>query len=68
MESKAAALTVPSPRHTVDVAVLVRHTHQLLAAGVPLTLLLDLADDAGPRSEVRYTAEGGDLGWVPRQG
>lgn len=68
MDSKAAALTVPSPRHTVDVAVLVRHTHQLLAAGVPLTLLLDLADEAGPRSHLRYATEGGDIRRVPRQG
>lgn len=60
MESRAA-LDVPRPRHAVDVGVLVRHTHQLLAAGVPLTLLLDLADEAGPRSHERYAAEGGGV-------
>lgn len=49
----------------LDVAVLVRRTHELLAAGVPLTLLLDLADEAGPRSHIHYATEGGDLRWVP---
>lgn len=66
MESTTAAPTVPAPRHALDVAVLVRHTHQLLASGVPLTLLLDLADEAGPRSQARYDAEGGDCSWVTR--
>lgn len=57
-------LTVPAPRRAVDVPELVRRTHDLLAAGVPLTLLLDLADEAGPRSTTRYADEGGDLGWI----
>lgn len=65
MEPETAALALPDPRPAVDVAVLVRRTQELLAAGVPLTLLLDLADESGPRSHVRYTAEGGDLSWVP---
>lgn len=56
---------VPTPRHPLDVAALVRHTHRLLQAGVPLTLLIDLADEAGPRSHLRYSAEGGDCAWVP---
>lgn len=56
---------VPAPRHPLDVAVLVRHTHRLLQAGVPLTLLIDLADEAGPRSHLRYEVEGGDTAWVP---
>jgi hypothetical protein len=55
---------VPGPRHPLVLPVLVRRTHDLLASGVPLTLLLDLADDAGPRSQDRYTAEGGDASWV----
>ena len=64
----SAAVTVPAPRHDVDVAVLVRRTHGLLAAGVPLTLLLDIGDEAGPRSHERYVAEGGDVRWVPDRG
>ena len=56
--------TVPSPRHPVDVRVLVRRTSELLAAGVPLTLLLDLADERGPHSRTRYADEGGDARWV----
>ncbi|MCW2680471.1 MAG: hypothetical protein JWM62_1872 [Frankiales bacterium] len=59
--------SMPAPRHPLDVAVLVRRTHDLLAAGIPLTLLLDLGDEAGPRSHLRYTAERADAAWVPRQ-
>lgn len=66
MEHRSAAPAVPAPRHAVDVAVLVRRTHELLAAGVPLTLLLDVAAEDGPRSHARYTAEGGDAAWVRR--
>jgi hypothetical protein len=56
--------TLPLPRHPVDVAVLVRRTEALLRAGVPLSLLLDLADEDGPRSHTHYLAEGGDAGWL----
>ncbi len=64
MEPLSPDLNVPAPRHDVDVAVLVQATHDLLAARVPLTLLLDLAEDSGPRSSERYRAEGGDLAWL----
>jgi hypothetical protein len=63
VDTTAPALDVPSPRHAVDVAVLVRRTHALLAAGVPLTLLIDLGDEAGPHSQAHYEAEGGDACW-----
>ncbi len=36
----------------------------LLAAGIPLTLLLDLADPAGPDSQAICTSEGGDISWL----
>jgi hypothetical protein len=55
---------LPLPRHPLDVAVLVQRTEALLRAGVPLSLLLDLADEDGPRSRTRYTAEGGDASWL----
>ena len=58
---------LPGPRRPVDVAVLVRRTSALLHAGVPLTLLLDLSDERGPCSALRYGAEGGDAGWVRRR-
>ena len=61
MATDPIPLPVPAPRPALDVAVLVRTTHDLLAAGVPLTLLLDLGDERGPRSRERYAAEGGDL-------
>jgi hypothetical protein len=63
VEPRLLALDLPAPRQA-DIAGLVRRTSALLAAGVPLTLLLDLADEAGPRSHDRYAAEGGDLSWV----
>ena len=66
MEPTVAALDGPSPQHAVDVPALVRRTQELLQARVPLTLLLDLVDEDGPRSRDRYQAEGGDVSWVPR--
>jgi hypothetical protein len=67
MEPRVLALDLPAPRRA-EVAGLVRRTQALLAAGVPLTLLLDLADEAGPRSSARYAVEGGDLSWVRSAG
>ena len=66
MEPDPAPLPVPDPRHALDVPVLVRCTHDLLASRVPLTLLLDLADEGGPRSRQRYADEPADLGWLQR--
>ena len=66
MDPRSAAARLPAPRRTLDVPVLVRRTHELLAAGVPLTLLLDLVEEKGPRSAEHYAAEGGDAGWVAR--
>ena len=65
MEPDPAPLPVPGPRHALDVDVLVRCTHDLLASGVPLTLLLDLADERGPRSYDRYVVEGRDEDGMP---
>ena len=39
-------------------------TGALLAAHVPLTLLLDLAEPAGPRSQEILVGEPGDAGWL----
>ena len=65
MEPTAAGRPVtPHPHETLDVPVLVQRTHDLLAAGVPLTLLLDLAEDE-PHSVQHYAAEGGDADWLP---
>lgn len=36
-----------------------------LATGVPLTLLIDLLDPAGPVSTRIYEAEPADASWVP---
>jgi hypothetical protein len=47
------AVVLPSPR--LDVEELVRRTGDLLAAGVPLSLLLDLAEP--PDSRALYAAE-----------
>ncbi len=38
----------------------------MLAAHVPLSLLLDLADPAGPRSRDLLTAEAGSAEWLLR--
>ncbi len=50
---------VPAQRPPLDIELLVRRTTCLLEAGVPLTLLLDLAEPAGPHSPAVYVAEGG---------
>lgn len=36
----------------------------LLARGVPLTLLMDLLDERGPNSRRLYAEERGDIGWL----
>ena len=54
--------------HSADVPALVERTSELLRTGVPLTLLLDLADEDGPRSAQHYASEGGDVSWVRRSG
>jgi hypothetical protein len=46
---------------------LVSRTRALLRAGVPLTLLLDLADPAGPDSVGHFDSEPADLSWLRRR-
>lgn len=58
---------LPGPRQALDLSVLVRRTQDLLAAGVPLTLLLDLGESTGPHSQERYSDEPADLSWVPHR-
>ena len=65
MDPLRLALEVPGPRRSADVAVLVRRTSALIAAGVPLTLLLDLGEPTGPHSAERFVDEPADVGWVP---
>lgn len=56
----AAAAPWEHEAHPYDLPVLRRRTAALLAAGVPLSLLLDLADPEGPHSERRFGREAGD--------
>jgi hypothetical protein len=37
----------------------------LLASGVPLSLIIDLLDDQGPNSARILEAEPGDADWLP---
>lgn len=53
---------------TVERSEVLARTHRLLAAGVPLSLLLDLASPRGPRSEELFSAEEPDLDWLDRLG
>ena len=64
MKQSIADLDVPAPRQVLDLQVLVRRTSDLLAAGVPLTLLLDLGAADGPHSSQRYATEGGSADWL----
>jgi hypothetical protein len=56
----------PESHPFADVPALVERTSELLRTGVPLTLLLDLAEEDGPRSAQHYASEGGDVSWVRR--
>jgi hypothetical protein len=38
---------------------------QWLAAGVPITLIIDLLDPEGPNSAVIFLTEHSDLSWIP---
>ena len=49
-------LVLPSP--ALDVEALVRRTEAMLAAGIPLSLLMDLASPTGPDSRALYASEG----------
>jgi hypothetical protein len=53
----------PRATRALEVPGLARRTEALLRAGVPLTLLIDLADD-DPHSRDRYVGEGGDASWL----
>jgi hypothetical protein len=55
---------VPLSRSQVDLPLLARRASSLLEAGVPLTLLIDLCEPAGPRSHEMYVTEGADLDWI----
>ena len=51
----------------VDVCHVIATVHPVMAAlsqGVPITLLMDLADPAGPDSRTALATEVADLGWL----
>ena len=50
-----------------ELGLLAGRTRSLLQAGVPLSLLMDLADQTGPRSRALYAAEVPDLSWLDRR-
>lgn len=52
------------PHAPVDLPLLARRASALLEAGVPLTLLIDLSNPAGPRSREVYESEWADTAWV----
>lgn len=68
MPAPHSTSTHPDPHPFADVPALVERTSELLRTGVPLTLLLDLAEEDGPRSAQHYASEGGDVSWVRRSG
>ena len=55
---------LPRPRRAVDLPTFRERTQGLLAAHVPLSLLLDLAEPDGPDSAGCYVREGGDATWL----
>ena len=57
-----------APHAQVDLPLLARRASALLEAGVPLSLLIDLSDPSGPRSQEVYASEGADVDWVTAAG
>ena len=55
---------LPCSRRAVDLPMLRERTQGLLAAHVPLSLLLDLAEPHGPDSAGCFAREGGDTSWL----
>ena len=48
-----------------ELSFLAGRARSLLRAGVPLTLLMDLADPHGPASQEVYDSETSEVGWLP---
>jgi hypothetical protein len=57
-----------APRAHVDLTVYTHSASALLAAGIPMSLIIDLAEPAGPRSHDVYVAEPADLAWLTPTG
>ena len=57
-------MTVPTLAAPAASATGASRAAALLAAHVPLSLLLDLADPSGPRSDDLMTAEPGTADWL----
>ena len=55
---------LPVPRSQVDLPLLAARVTAMLEARVPLTLLIDLAEPAGPRSHDLYATEQADTDWL----
>ena len=62
--ARVQQLRAPRRSAAVDLPVLRQRTRDLLAAHVPLALLLDLAEPKGPDSAGCYAREGGDTTWL----
>jgi hypothetical protein len=68
--SMSHAVTKQSATVTADGETLtvIPQPMDLLASGVPLSLIIDLLDDRGPNSVRILEAEPGDADWVPVRG
>ena len=66
MSTRSVLPTVPAPRSRLEpgAAPAAPTAQALLAAHVPLSLLLDLAQPDGPRSAELLTGEPGDTAWL----
>lgn len=59
------SLPVPTPEPAARTQPGADEVRRLLAAHVPLSLLMDLADPDGPPSGELFTAEPGSCDWLP---
>jgi hypothetical protein len=66
MTPTASAVRAGNPAETTagETLTVVPQPMDLLASGVPLSLIIDLLDDRGPNSERILEAEPGDADWL----
>jgi hypothetical protein len=67
MTTTASVTRAGTQRTDCETLTVVPQPMDLLASGVPLSLIIDLLDDRGPNSARILEAEPGDADWLPER-
>ena len=67
MTPNASLTRAGTERTDRETLTVVPQPMDLLASGVPMSLIIDLLDDRGPNSARILEAEPGDADWLPQQ-